>query len=94
MGTISIRLYWAGDDNDPAFLYHYCGNRFALDEIEAELTANPPALDHGPGTYSYECQKTPAQTGEFGRVELAAYWSFALVSFEQLEGGEDEQGKS
>ena len=70
---------------DPAFICRVDGRATvgALSDIEAEM--NNEMIDrnfpNGDGLYLFDAEHNAAQHGEYGRIELPAYWELELLEF-------------
>lgn len=62
------------------------GGMGMIDEIEKDMIDNKEdAFPHGDGQYLYIATWEPAQTGEYGRIELPGYWDLDLIAFKPVE---------
>lgn len=72
------------------FICGFCGNPCCLEEIEKELLNAEREWPKEEGIYLYEAYYISAETGEFGRIELPAYWEFKEIYFKPSEESSDE----
>lgn len=72
---------------DPLFICgvhgHITGDM--LDEVEKEAEENLTESGWEDGTYLFEVTYISAQTGEYGRVELSAYWHLERVGYRPID---------
>jgi hypothetical protein len=89
-GKNYVQFFYNGEDE--AFICGVDGHFTAdtLDDIVNDFLENPDetyvdAFSKGAGDYLYLATYNPEQRGEFGMVEIAAWWELDEVLFEPLE---------
>lgn len=83
-GRITV-FHQAGDD---AFICAAHG-RFTVDvlqDIERQILENP--IEGPDGNYEYSVNYLPAETGEFGMIEIAAGWELEQIGYSAFDGPE------
>ena len=61
-----------------------------LEDIEGELPEYGKDLfKHGDGEYVFSVSYEPAQTGEYGMIEIASYWELDFLNYRPLIGKEE-----
>jgi hypothetical protein len=63
-----------------------CGLLGTIDEVEDMIKENESEyFEKGEGDYYFKCTYNSEQTGEYGMVEVPAYWEADLVSFKPYD---------
>lgn len=80
-----VQFFYSGED-DPFICGvdgHFTSD--AMDDISKEFLECMDSFDKGAGDYLYQVWREQEQTGEYGMIEIPAYWSLEEVLFEPLE---------
>lgn len=81
-----VQFFYAGHGDEP-FICGVDGHFTSdtLDEIAKDfLSEGLDSFDKGAGDYLYQVTYEPEQRGEYGMIEIAAWWDLVEVLFEPL----------